>query len=247
MEPKASPARLRPDEIYVLKKGEILGPFSEADLREAMKRGEFLPNDFVQQGGIAIWQPLRLFLGTAVEPTHGPLAPDWKSIFVWAAIRLRHDVTAGSFALGLVCLMVGTILVALQHWPVAHLAPWFLVPALVGVFAMKGGRPLLGFGLLLLVAAVPVVRSLILTATAPRPETELAQDAPTAIPGPALPESSPQPLELALQPTPPAPLEANKASNFPASALLDIPLELPASPPPLSSPPILLENPAAAK
>jgi hypothetical protein len=46
------------DEFYILKRGEILGPFTAAAIREGVERGEYSPDHFVQHGGLPVWQPL---------------------------------------------------------------------------------------------------------------------------------------------------------------------------------------------
>jgi hypothetical protein len=149
------------DEFYILKRGEILGPFTDAAIRAANERGEFSPSDFVQHGGVALWQPLTRWLERERTPLHPVIAPDWKSIGMWAAVRLRHDVLEGSMAIGLGCAAIGTLVVVLAFWPAALWLPWFAIAVVAGIFAMREGRVIPGLLVLLAVAAVPIVFSLI--------------------------------------------------------------------------------------
>jgi len=76
----------------------------------------------------------------------GPVAPDWRSILVWAANRLRFDILSGSVAVGLTCVGIGTVLAVLAFWPAAIWLPFFTLAAGAGILAMCRGRVVAGFG-----------------------------------------------------------------------------------------------------
>ncbi|HEV7867745.1 MAG TPA: serine protease [Chthoniobacteraceae bacterium] len=148
------------DEFYVLKRGEILGPFTATAVREKVDSGDFQLEDFVQSGGVAVWQPLSRWL-TKDPEAGGAIAPDWKSLGKWAALRLQHDVLAGHAMVGLVCAAIGGLVVILSHWPAALWLPWFAVAIAIGVLALRSGRTLSGLLPLVAVAVVPVIYALI--------------------------------------------------------------------------------------
>lgn len=246
MEPNAARDSDQEEEIYILKGGQILGPFSADDLRAGLERGEFSMAGFVQQGGLPLWQPVSRFLDPRVRPEHRAIAPDWRSIMVWAAVRLRYDVGAGSLVLGLVCVAIGVLLVLLARWPMTFWLPWFLVPIVTALFAMKQNRPLAGFSLLLVVAAVPVVFSLASRDDSPRRVEPIVSTTISATPRPPEPPALPaleQPLERPQRPAevapvavvaPPAvPVVAAAAESAPSSinALAATPPALPPLPP----------------
>lgn len=148
------------DEFYILRQGKIFGPFTEAAIREAAERGEFSPSDFVQQGGLPIWQSLERWLEREQAPLHPAVAPGWRAVLTWAAVRLRSDMLEGSVIVGGVCAAIGTLVAIFAHWPPLLWLPWFALAVLAGVIAMRNGRAVPGLLLLLAVAAVPVLFSL---------------------------------------------------------------------------------------
>src|SRR5258708_4803887 len=84
-------------EFYVLKHGEMFGPFREEELRHGLEDGHFTAEDFVQIEGQPIWQPLGRLLAErdgAIEEgeIRGAVAPHWDSILKWAWLRLRYNL-----------------------------------------------------------------------------------------------------------------------------------------------------------
>jgi S1-C subfamily serine protease len=237
MEPTAAPDTQASNEIYVLKRGQILGPFTMEDLRAGLASGAFLPRDFVQQGGLPIWQPLSRFLD-APSLVQGVVAPDWKCVLSWMWVRLRQDVGAGSFLIGLLGALLGTIIVLLAHWPFALALPFFLIPIAAALAAMKQGQPFVGLALLLVVAAIPVGFSF-LPKTAPAP-------APVAAVAPLKPAPPVAAPVVAANPAPPAPekeynpavvppVEAEPAPKSPAARIAE-PLPPPSAAKPAPAP-----------
>ena len=210
------------DEFYILKRGKILGPFTEEAVRAMVERGEVSSVDFVQQGGLPLWQPLARWLDRERAPLHPAIAPDWKSIATWVAVRLRHEVIEGSLAIGLGCAAIGTVVAILARWPATLWLPWFAIAVCTGILAVRNGRVVPGLAMLLAVAAVPVAFSLIgreahvvqeePAAEEPQPTPQSAAraaptPAPLAVREPALPESpapAPAPAAVAEKPSPPS-------------------------------------------
>ncbi|RYD60936.1 MAG: DUF4339 domain-containing protein, partial [Verrucomicrobiaceae bacterium] len=130
-----------PAEVYyVLKKGDILGPFSREDLRNAQTKGELLDRDFVQLEGQPIWQPLIRVLDKTEEDRYGALAPDWRSISRWAWIRFRNDIAEKSLVTGGICLAVGAVVMVLSFWPVLLWLPWFAAAVFAAIALLRRQR-----------------------------------------------------------------------------------------------------------
>ncbi|MEA3209916.1 MAG: serine protease Do [Chthoniobacter sp.] len=232
------------DELYVLKRGEILGPFRAEALREAAARGDFTPQDFIQRGGTPIWQPLARWLDNEGAVMYGAVAPEWKSIVVWGARRLHNDIIEGSIVSGLVCTAIGAVTVFLIRWPAALWLPWFVLAVVAGVLAMRQGRVWRGLGLLLAVASVPVALSLFDRAR-PAPPASVASSA----------ERAPDKPETGKAPAAPRPSFAPPAVTAPTEpfAIAQDPTPIPnAEPPPApvavakDQPPLPLVPPPAA-
>jgi outer membrane biosynthesis protein TonB len=151
MESDASDA-LTSDEIYVLKQGNILGPFTRERLRTALAGRELNPEDFAQTGGVPIWQPLARIIGDVEVELRGAIAPDWKSLLHWAWLRLRYDIDERSEIAGSVCLGIGLLVLALSHWTFLFWLPWTGAALLAAVALLQRRR--FGTGILLLLGVI---------------------------------------------------------------------------------------------
>src|SRR6478609_4449544 len=144
--PRAAP----PPEYYVMKGGQILGPFSVEELRAAVDEQQFDMADFVQTGGLAIWRPISRVLGVDGSIPIGAVAPDWQSILNWAWLRLKYNLEEQSLVAGLVCLGLGVTALFLARF--AFLSwliwlPWFVPAALAAVALMRRRQMIVGAAL----------------------------------------------------------------------------------------------------
>ena len=144
------------DEIYVLKQGNILGPFTRERLRTALVSRELNPEDFAQTGGVPIWQPLGRIIEDVDLELRGAIAPDWKSLLQWAWLRLRYDIDERSEIAGSVCLGVGLLVLALSHWTFLFWLPWTGAALLAAVALLQRKRFLTGILLLIGVIVLPL-------------------------------------------------------------------------------------------
>jgi hypothetical protein len=144
------------DEIYVLKQGNILGPFTRERVRGALDSGELNPEDFAQTGGLAIWQPVIRVLGDYEYELRGAIAPDWRSLLHWAWLRLRYDIDENSENAGLFCLGVGLVVLALSHWTFLFWLPWVGAALLASVALLQRRRFIAGILLLIAVILMPL-------------------------------------------------------------------------------------------
>jgi len=147
---------LEVDEFYVLKQGNILGPFTHEELRAALASRELNPEDFAQTGGLPFWQPLSRLIGDVEIELRGAIAPDWKSLIHWAWLRLRYDIDERSEIAGSVCLGVGLLVLALSHWTFLFWLPWTGAALLASVALLQRRRYLLGILLLIGVILLPL-------------------------------------------------------------------------------------------
>ena len=233
MDSDASDA-LTSDEIYVLKQGNILGPFTRERLRTALAGRELNPEDFAQTGGVPIWQPLSRLLEKNEVELRGAIAPDWKSLLQWAWLRLRYDIDERSEIAGSVCLGVGLLVLALSHWTFLFWLPWIGGALLASVALLQRRRFVVGIllliGVILLPLGVFIWHAKLKPAGAlpfqspnvESPEEPLTVDETTD--ATAEPESPPATPPESVEPKPPEP--APTIPVAPASA------QVPAVPPP---------------
>jgi hypothetical protein len=147
-------------DYFVLKDGEIVGPFRRDEIVARLETEVFEEDDLAQQEGSVHWTPLRaLFDGSSPSETNGAaVAPDWKTLGIWMFRRARYMVENDPLRAGFIFLGVGIIVVLLSHWSVLLWLPWFLVASYAGVLLFRRGAAglatlLLACVLLALVAA----------------------------------------------------------------------------------------------
>ena len=61
--------------IHVLRHGEPIGPFPEAEIQRQLTRGELTPADYAWREGMADWQPLAEVIAQPTVPPPAPLPP----------------------------------------------------------------------------------------------------------------------------------------------------------------------------
>jgi hypothetical protein len=143
-------------EYYVLKDGEMLGPFDEDQLRVGLANGQFAAGDFFQPSHETKWRPIRSLLDPEQDEADGAVAPDWGCILKWAWLRLRHGLGEGSVRAGGVCLGIGTAVLILSRWPFLFWIPWFVATAIAAVALIRRKREAHGTVLLMFVVCVPM-------------------------------------------------------------------------------------------
>ena len=141
---------------YVLRRGEILGPFDMERLRELVAASSLEYDDFVQQTGNSEWLPLRwLLIPNEAQALEGALAPTWRTLLKWAWLRLRYNLEAQSLSAGWVCLGLAMAGLFLSRWPMLLWAPWAVLAFLGGVALYRHERPGSGIALMLAAALIP--------------------------------------------------------------------------------------------
>ena len=156
MAPSESP-RPPADAFYVLKQGGMHGPFTREELHARFTAGIFAMEDFVQAGGVPIWQPLARVLGNEDVNPHGAIAPDWKSLVTWAWLRLRFDLDEQSVVAGWACLGIGLVALVLSHWTFVFWLPWVLASLLAALALWQRRRFLSGAFLLAAAIGLPML------------------------------------------------------------------------------------------
>ena len=144
---------------FVLKQGEILGPFQRDDLVAQLEGNVFVETDLAQPAGSSHWTPLRLLLeGNATSgPDTAAVAPDWRTLATWAWRRTRHGVATDPLRTGFVFFGIGVAVLLLSFYPAALWLPWFAVAAYAGVLLFQrgaAGNATLLLGCVLVVVAV---------------------------------------------------------------------------------------------
>ncbi len=141
---------------FVLRRGEILGPFEVQQLKTLIKDGTLEEDDFVQQVGNSEWLPLRwlMFPGEA-RNLEGAMAPTWRTLLKWAWLRLRYALDEQSFSAGWVCLGFALVGLLLSRWPVLLWGPWAVLAFFGGVALYRRERQGAGIALMLASAIVP--------------------------------------------------------------------------------------------
>ena len=106
---------------FVLKQGEILGPFLRDDLVAQIEADVFAESDLAQPEGSAHWTPLRLLLdgggGAGGEMDSAAVAPDWRTLGTWALRRTRHGIANDPLRTGFVFFSIGLATLLLSLWP----------------------------------------------------------------------------------------------------------------------------------
>ncbi len=184
---------------YVLRRGEILGPFETHQLRELVAEGNLGYDDFVQQTGSSEWLPLRwLLVPDDAKDLDGALAPTWKTLLKWSWLRLRYNLDEQSLSAGWVCLGLALSGLFLSRWPMLLWAPWAVLAFFGGVALYRRER--IGSGIALMLAAAIIPGSLwayFWTGVAPVSERN---PVPASV---AVKPAAPAPVAPALPPAPP--------------------------------------------
>jgi hypothetical protein len=128
-------------DYFVLKRGEILGPFRKEELAAQLESHSFEPEDFAQSEGSKHWMPLGDLLNSpnAAGDESGAFAPDWTTLRVWAARRIRHSLLYEPMRAGFVSVGIGVLIVLLSWWPPLLWLPWLLAAAVAGVLLFRRG------------------------------------------------------------------------------------------------------------
>ncbi len=142
---------------YVLRRGEILGPFDLEQLKELIGESMLEYDDFVQQAGTSEWLPLRwLLIPNKTQDLEGALAPTWRTLIKWAWLRLRYNLDEESLSAGWVCLGLTIAGLFLSRWPMLLWAPWAVLAFLGGGVLYRRNRPGSGIALMLATALILV-------------------------------------------------------------------------------------------
>ncbi len=141
---------------YVLRRGEILGPFKIEDLAELVASSTLEYDDFAQQTGSSEWHPLRwLLVPDEAQDLEGALAPTWHTLIKWSWLRLRYNLDEQSLSAGWVCLGFAMLGLFLSRWPIILWAPWAVLAFLGGIALYRRDRPGTGITLMLSAAVIP--------------------------------------------------------------------------------------------
>jgi hypothetical protein len=126
---------------FVLKQGEILGPFLREDLLAQIEGNAFEESDLAQIEGSAHWTPLRLLLHSdaAQVMDSGAIAPDWRTLATWAFRRARHLVQTDPLRGGFVFFGIGAGTLLLSFWPAVLWLPSFAVATYAGILLFRRG------------------------------------------------------------------------------------------------------------
>lgn len=142
---------------YVLRRGEILGPFELEELHKLVADGVLEYDDFVQEAGNSEWLPLRwLLVPGDAQDLGGALAPTWHTLLKWSWLRLRYNLDAQSLYAGWVCL--GLALCGLylsSRWREILWLPWAILAFFGGVALYRRERIGAGIALMLASAVIP--------------------------------------------------------------------------------------------
>lgn len=148
----------RPEEkrFYILRGGEILGPFSPSALMDLVKIGRAEFDDFAQEIGDSEWSPLRWVLDPAnSEALEGAHAPTWQTLIKWAWLRLRYNLEERSLSSGWIFLGIALAGLFLSRWPALLWAPWAALAFFGGIALYRRERAVAGISLMLTSAIVP--------------------------------------------------------------------------------------------
>jgi len=195
----SSPAKS--PEFYLLKDGEMLGPFLEDELRAGLADGRFAANDFVQADNFPVWQPLGRVLALGSGEAGGAIAPDWGCLLKWAWYRLRYSLSEQSVPAGMACLGIGTAVLLLSRWPFLFWVPWFIATAVAAIALIRRKHEVQGTILLAWVICIPLLFLIFGSMSAPEKKEAIAEK--SSVTNRATEESSSR-SELASTNTPPA-------------------------------------------
>jgi len=141
---------------YILRRGEILGPFHRSSLEDLVKEGRIEYDDFAQEVGDSQWSPLRWVLKPAsAEDLKGAHAPTWRTLLKWAWLRVRYSLDENSLSSGWVCLGIALGGLFLSRWPALLWAPWAVLAFFGGIALYRRESTTAGISLMLASAIVP--------------------------------------------------------------------------------------------
>jgi hypothetical protein len=153
----AAPDQYETHLYFVLRHGEILGPFTFQRLLELTVAKTVSRDDFVQKSGAFEWVPLRWVLDPDNAPREdGAHAPQWKTLLSWCWMRLRYNLDERSLPAGLACLGLSIVGLLLSHWPMIFWGPWSVLAFVAGVSLYRRDHVGTGIALMLASASVPV-------------------------------------------------------------------------------------------
>ena len=237
------PTQQSMDCYYVMKEGDILGPYRRAELEAGLADGRFTAGTFVQLDGYPIWQPLGRVLEGAAEEGTGANAPDWATILTWAWRRVRYHMDEQSERAGAVCLALGTAALLLSNWPFVFWVPCFVAATVAAVALLMRQRTSPALMILGGVVCIPLIFLVFGPHFNSRPERAgvvevpaTVAEPPAAVPVVAVKPSTPPPLLTpAKAPTPVA--QIPPATPFPKPEIA-IPALPPAAPTKPEFPPL---------
>jgi len=146
-----------PAELYVLKNGEMFGPFHKKQLRKGVEERHFSTEDLVQTEGQDEWRPIGAILEPDPADLRGAVAPDWNCILKWVWLRLRANLGEHSLATGATCLAVGILALALSRWTFVFWLPWFCGATVCAIPLLRRKREVPATLLLVGVVCIPLL------------------------------------------------------------------------------------------
>jgi len=183
-----------PADLYVLKHGEMFGPFHQEQLRKGVEEGHFAPGDFVQIEGQEDWRPIGRYLGMDEADLPGAVAPDWACILRWSWLRLRYNIGEQSLTAGATCLGIGTLALALSRWPFVFWLPWFGATVVCAIPLLRRKREVPGALLLVGVVCIPFLFIIFGPKNSVRESSDTGKSAPASIGPPAVAQIQTLPL-----------------------------------------------------
>lgn len=180
--------------LYVLRRGEMFGPFHEEQLRKGVQEGHFAPEDSVQIEGQNDWRPVGSIFGIEEANLRGAVAPDWNAILKWGWLRLRYNLGEQSLAAGSTCLAIGILALALARWPFVFWLPWFGGAVVCAVALLRRKRDLHGALLLIGVVCLPFLFVIFAPKNHVRESSETSETPSGSADRQAVTESQPPPF-----------------------------------------------------
>jgi hypothetical protein len=151
-------------DMYVLKNGEILGPFKGEELVMQVEAGKFTVDDLAQPEGAAYWTPLRKLLDVQEEAPSGVLGG--MRAYLPA---LRREVVAAfetrSWQTALLCLAAGTFFFLLSLWPALLWLPWFAAAFVASMVLIRAGQQRRGIVICVVSAFLPLTLALLVSSS----------------------------------------------------------------------------------
>jgi hypothetical protein len=225
-------------ELYVLKNGAMVGPFTEGELIAHIEAGKFTAQDLAQRQGTPYWTPLgKLF--DAAPATEEAVGESEVQQRIWEFLRVSFE--RRTLRTALFCLAAGFVFFLISLVPALIWLPWFGAAFLASLLLMRSGDLRRGAIICAAAAFLPVVFGVLSTGAkkaaviaepmagteVERPPVLAARETPPAAPAappqtipdlpiapPALPES---PALESREPIQAQPLEAPPQSQVTAA------------------------------